>query len=286
METAAPEEAELLPDAARALIAALRAEGARCGDVATVDVRELAATRAAVADTTKEIDRLRVLLEHAEAAHASALRAHEALERRDREARTTQARGIALEERADDMERTIADQGAVAPTIEERGAALGALHAATSALLRAKAAADARAVADKHRAALDQARRDALVAEQLDVAVRRLTAEAPAELLARSNGIRGLTLEGDQVLLDGKRLSALSGSEQMRLCVEIAKRANKGSAGRFLVVDKLEAIDLDERAAFVREVRKGGWQLIATLVDRGDVHLVEVGDEETAEVAE
>lgn len=121
---------------------------------------------------------------------------------------------------------------------------------------------------------------DTLAAKELDVAVRRLTDEAP-RALATTDSIPGLTLDGEDVLLDGKRLDALSGREQMVLCVEIAKRAN--AKAKFLIVDGLERIDEDGIEDFVREATRDGWQLIAAKVARGEMVLEHIAADDRTE---
>jgi hypothetical protein len=104
---------------------------------------------------------------------------------------------------------------------------------------------------------------------RLDAIVKALTEDAPAALLGACDGIPGLGLDGDDVLLDGVRLDALCGAEQVRFCVEVARRANAKS--KILVVDGLERLDGEQMDVFVREATRGDYQLIATRVDRGDV---------------
>jgi hypothetical protein len=136
-------------------------------------------------------------------------------------------------------------------------------------LLRAKAL-DAK---HAHKAAEDRA-------AALDVTVKALTNDAPAELLSTANSIPGLTLDGDDVLLEGKRLDGLCGEEQLELAVEIARRANAKSG--ILVVDKLEALDPTYLERFLRAATAGGYQLIATRVSEGDLKIeaIELEDED------
>lgn len=106
-------------------------------------------------------------------------------------------------------------------------------------------------------------------AARVDEIVKALTNDAPAELLAAADGIEGLSLEGDEVMLDGVRLDALCGAEQIRFCVEVARRANAKS--KILICDGLERLDPEALDVFVAEATRDGYQLLATRVDRGDV---------------
>lgn len=128
----------------------------------------------------------------------------------------------------------------------------------------------ARAAAE---AAAQEAKQAADAAGELDAIVKRLV-EAPAELIEESKGIPGLTIEGDDIALDGVALNRLCGFEQMKFCIDIAKRLCAKS--KILIVDGLERIDEDTRREFLQEVTRDGWQLIGTLVDRGDMALVAV----------
>lgn len=145
-------------------------------------------------------------------------------------------------------------------------AARVALQSARDALTSQTKADDAANKAETARAAWDEA---AAEAGRLDGIVRALTEEAPTTLLAASDGIPGLALDGDDVLLDGVRLDALCGAEQVRFCVEVARRANAKS--KILVVDGLERLDPDQLDVFVHEATRDGWQLLGTRVDRGDI---------------
>lgn len=104
---------------------------------------------------------------------------------------------------------------------------------------------------------------------KLDAAVKTLTKDAPSELLAKCDGIEGLGVDGDSVTLDGKSLDALCGAEQVRFCVEVARRANAKS--KILVVDGLERLDPEQLDVFIQEATRDGWQLLASRVDSGDV---------------
>jgi hypothetical protein len=65
--------------------------------------------------------------------------------------------------------------------------------------------------------------------------------------------------------------------------VEIKKRANGRS--KFIIVDGLERIDADQHDAFVEEATRGGWQLIGTRVERGEL-VIERLQPEKAQAAE
>ncbi len=114
---------------------------------------------------------------------------------------------------------------------------------------------------DKARVMLKSATEDAAT---LDRSVKALTDDAPADLLASADGIKGLTIDGDDVYLDGVSLDQLSGQEKLFFALEVAKRLNAKS--KLLCVDGLEALDKAHREAFIAKALEGGFQLIATRV--------------------
>jgi hypothetical protein len=108
-------------------------------------------------------------------------------------------------------------------------------------------------------------------ADELDAIVRKLTNDARDELLSASDGIRGLTLDDDNVYLDGVSLDGLSGAEQLKFAVEIARRANARS--KILIVDALERLDPVQLTEFINHATSDGFQLICSRVDAGDLVL-------------
>ena len=184
---------------------------------------------------------------------------------------------------ATDLEASLA-AGASAPTADEEAAAANAVAKASTTLAQAKGAEMLARQAVEVKRLTDVAEADADAAEKLDAIVKTLANEAPTKLLSASDAIPGLTLDGEEVLLDGKRLDGLCGAEQMKLCVEIARRAN--AQARFLVVDGLERLDPEQMDAFVVEATRDGWQLLGSRVDRGDVVLEAIETDEHVQAAE
>lgn len=116
-------------------------------------------------------------------------------------------------------------------------------------------------VQSKAQTLLQGAQTDAMA---LDRSVKALADEAPAALLAAADGIKGLSIDGDEVLLDGVALDQLSGQERLFFAVEVARRLNAKS--KLLCVDGLEVLDAEHRKAFIEQATKDGYQLIATRV--------------------
>lgn len=115
-------------------------------------------------------------------------------------------------------------------------------------------------------------------AEKLQAIATKMSTEAPAELLAAANGITGLTLQGDDILLNGVSMDGLSGREQLLFAVDVARRANASS--QILVVDGLERVDAEAMPDFIKAATAGGYQLIGTRVDSGEVVLEAIEVEE------
>lgn len=155
-----------------------------------------------------------------------------------------------------DEERVAAETRIAEATERLAAARTKAEQVAAGVAARAKSASAAKALADLE-----------ATAASYDAVVKALD-KAPGELFATADMIRGLTLEGDEVLLDGKRMDHLCGEEQLDLAIEIAKRATKC---RFLIVDGLERIAPSRIETFVNRATAGGWQLIATRVADGEL---------------
>jgi hypothetical protein len=245
---------------------------------------DIEAARADLVTKEAEVDRLTGLLQEAESARRHSDKYHDDLiEQRDASARHAQ-QAVDLDRQASDLEASVA-AGIAVPSAEEIASASDAVTQAAVALAAAQGSAKLAREAKLAKELLETAAADAAEAARLDAAVKRLSNDAPRELFATSETIRGLSLEGDDVLLDGVSLDGLCGAEAMRFCVEVARRAN--AKAKFLVVDGLERLDPEQSDAFVKDATRDGWQLIATRVDRGDLvlHQIEVSDEE-AEAAQ
>lgn len=216
---------------------------------------------------TQEVTDLRKRLEEAERQAAELGKHLACLDEADEKAKRAQERAKTLDEQADSIEAAIASVPSVDEEAQARAEAdLAAAQAALESALLAEKAREARAAADEA-VALATSRADE--AARLDKIVKGLTDDAPAALLAQSDGIQGLTLNGDEIFLDGVSLDGLCGEEQIRFAVKVARRANAKS--KILVVDGLERLDPDAYKTFVREATRDGYQLLGTRVDAGEL---------------
>lgn len=183
-----------------------------------------------------------------------------------------------LEAEAKTILDTIASALTPAPTPEVREAA-------------ERAVAAARARVDLHRQAVE---RDAAVlaatvaagladgakaaAKSLDAIVKALAQDVPAKLIASSDAIPGLGIDGDDITLDGVSLGQINDEARLRFAVKLAKRATP--AVKMLITDGLERLDPDQYEAFLKEAVADGWQLLGARVDRGEIRIEAIGEEE------
>lgn len=202
-----------------------------------------------------------------------------------REAEAADKVADASARQADELEQAIAGI-ASGPSGDEIAAAAEALRLAEAMIADARNATAAKAI----RAKVDHARaeeadfqkRSALLTKLVD----HFTKAAPAALLLQSQGIPGLSIDEEgEILLNGVRMDALSGREQLVFATEIARKAN--AKAKFLIVDGLERLDPDQLPVFIRAATRDGYQLIATRVASGGVEMDAVElDDEAATAAE
>ncbi|MBU0516875.1 MAG: AsmA family protein, partial [Proteobacteria bacterium] len=119
--------------------------------------------------------------------------------------------------------------------------------------------------------AADQAEAEVMAAERaaadLDRKVKAYTEDLPKQVMADLEfPVPGLSLNGDQITVDGKDLDQLSTSEQMKVSLALAK----GLAGdlKVILVDRAETLDADSFAALVAEAESeaDGFQYLVTRV--------------------
>jgi hypothetical protein len=134
---------------------------------------------------------------------------------------------------------------------------------------RARAADKAREQRARHEEASNLATRLQADSAELTAILDRLRKDIPNELLANADGISGLSVDGDKVLLDGVDIVERCGQEQLGFAVEIARRLNAKS--KILVVDGLERLDEEQMRRFVADATRDDYQLIGTRVDAGEV---------------
>lgn len=272
------EAAEARTASTRDRIAKMRGEAGSIIASAAIleDVTALGAARDAAC---AEVDRLVEEHRQAEKRLVAAADAYDAALRKAHEETQRQARATELRAQADELETAVAAVAAP-PSEVEIAAAQTAYETALATVASAKRVEEGRLLRAK---AMDANRARDLAqseADRLDTIVKALTDDAPSALLSAANGIPGLTLDGDDVLFEGKRLDVLCGAEQIDIAVEVAKRANAKS--KILIVDGLEKLDPKQMKRFVSRATADGFQLIGTRVAEGEVVIEAIEPDEDA----
>ena len=121
----------------------------------------------------------------------------------------------------------------------------------------------------------NQAKANAMqAAEALDAEYRALTEEIGSirrqrtELLTQADlPLPGLSVENDKLLYHGQPWGNMSGSDQLRVATAIVRRLNPNCA--FVLLDKLEQMDLATLREFGAWLEQEGLQAIATRVSTG-----------------
>jgi len=168
---------------------------------------------------------------------------------------------------------------------EEVAAAHERVRGAEAAVRRAHEAELAHEAARKAGEAVDAACKLADAAAHLHAALDRackaLANDVPRALLADAAGaLQGLTIDGDTIFVQDAHnervdVDQLNTAAQMRFALDVAKRLNAKS--KIVLVDGLERIDDEQRAAFVAHAIEGGYQLFATRVTGGPLQVSPIG---------
>lgn len=115
-----------------------------------------------------------------------------------------------------------------------------------------------------------QQRADALDQEyrELTEALARVASDKKALLEGADLPLPGLSVEDGKLLYKGQPWSNMSGSEQLIVATAIVRKLNPKCG--FVLLDKLEQMDLDTLGRFARWLEREGLQAIATRVSTGD----------------
>jgi hypothetical protein len=280
------EEMAKRTEGTRARIAESRAKADQRERTAPAGVEAIALTRLTeeTGRACDEVTRLEGQLAEAKIRKQRAITAqNEAVDQNERHDKAI-AEANKLRDQAGELEATLAEASIEPPTLQELADADQALFAAQSHadLVRA-----ARKEHDAHvrlcvlTDELDAAK---VEAKRLNDIVVRLDNDAPAELAARANMIQGLTFVDDDIALDGHVFKVISESEKTELCVDLVKRI--APEAKLLRIDKLEGMDPDLREDFIRKAKAGGWQIIGTVVERGEMRIVAIdADDESGAIS-
>ncbi len=108
-------------------------------------------------------------------------------------------------------------------------------------------------------------------AEKYDALTDRIEAvrSARLDLLKNANlPLEGLSIQDSKLTFNGKFWDSMSGSEQLIVAASIVRKLNPKC--EFVLMDKLEQMDLQTLAEFGRWLETEGLQVIATRVSTGD----------------
>ena len=173
--------------------------------------------------------------------------------------------------RADEAERDAAIAQKTAAQLEDESTEEIEASIASIELINDHVTANRRKAEAEEEAKALEAEYSGLTAE-----VERLRGERMALLDGADLPLPGLSVEGGTLAYMGHAWEDMSGSDQLRVATAIVRRV-KPSCG-FVLVDKLEQMDLRTLAEFARWAESEGLQVIGTRVSEGDECTVVIED--------
>ena len=120
---------------------------------------------------------------------------------------------------------------------------------------------------DKERAE-EEAHRYQEQYNELSVKLENIRSEKKKLLESAALPLPGLSVEDGEITLNGMKWDNMSGSDQLKAATAIIRRLNPKCG--FVLVDKLEQMDLDTLCDFGHWLEREGLQVIATRVSTGD----------------
>lgn len=103
---------------------------------------------------------------------------------------------------------------------------------------------------------------------ELSVKLENIRSEKKKLLESADLPLPGLSVEDGEITLNGMKWDNMSGSDQLKAATAIIRRLNPKCG--FVLVDKLEQMDLDTLCDFGHWLEREGLQVIATRVSTGD----------------
>ncbi len=120
---------------------------------------------------------------------------------------------------------------------------------------------------DKERAE-EEAHRYQEQYNELSIKLENIRSEKKKLLESADLPLPGLSVEDGEITLNGMKWDNMSGSDQLKAATAIIRRLNPKCG--FVLVDKLEQMDLDTLCDFGHWLEREGLQVIATRVSTGD----------------
>lgn len=116
---------------------------------------------------------------------------------------------------------------------------------------------------------------------EMTAQIEKIRADRRALLNGADLPLPGLSVEGGKLLYNGKAWDCMSGSEQLRVAAAIVRKLNPQCG--FVLLDKLEQMDMQTLAEFGQWLESEGLQAIATRVSTGDECAIIIEDGWAAE---
>ena len=132
-----------------------------------------------------------------------------------------------------------------------------------------------RANLDKDKAE-DDARNYRSQYQKLTTDIENIRSEKAALLDSAELPLPGLSVDAGELIYNGARWDCMSGSDQLKVATAIVRKLNPKCG--FVLLDKLEQMDLDTLQEFGRCLEAEGLQAIATRVSTGDECSVIISD--------
>lgn len=102
-------------------------------------------------------------------------------------------------------------------------------------------------------------------ASKLDTVVKKLTKEVPEDLIKKAKlPVDGLTIDGDDIKINGVSIDNLSSSEQLKFGLDIVRALN--DTYKVICIDGVELLDPATFEAFLKEIEGDDYQYFLTRV--------------------
>ncbi len=104
-------------------------------------------------------------------------------------------------------------------------------------------------------------------ADDLTAKIKKVREELPDEIMKQATiPFESLTFEGDEVIINGNRLSLMATSEQLFATLQIYKERNKNAKLKIICADRIECLDDESYKKFWEFINAEGFQIFATKV--------------------
>jgi len=103
--------------------------------------------------------------------------------------------------------------------------------------------------------------------DKLTAIIEILRKDLPEQIMQDTNiPFKSLTFDGDEVVIDGNRLSLMATSDQLFTTLQIYKERNKNAKLKIICADRIECLDDESYKKFWEFINVEGFQVFATKV--------------------